>query len=210
MNIHNLRHEYSNIPLKKNTAPKDPLSFFHQWFSEAKESELLEINAMVLATATKKGRPSTRTVLLKKFNEEGFDFYSNYNSQKAQELLENPWASATFLWLPLQRQVHIFGMVEKLTRKESELYFSKRPRGSQISAWASNQSKPVENRDKLQKEYQKIDNLFPKKIPCPENWGGYKIKVEEFEFWQGRKNRLHDRLRYTKSSNGWECERLSP
>lgn len=166
---------------------------------------------MVLATADKSGKPSARTVLLKGVDERGFIFYTNYDSRKGRELAENPNAALTFYWQDLERQVCVSGTVSKLPAAESESYFKSRPRGSQISAWASNQSDVVSTRLALEKKWNEMTAKFPGEIPLPPNWGGFVLKPERIEFWQGRLNRLHDRFSYSRQQdNSWKLERISP
>jgi pyridoxamine 5'-phosphate oxidase len=174
-------------------------------------TEQLDLNAMTLATADKHGRPSARIVLLKGLDERGFMFYTNYNSRKGHELAENPEAALVFYWPEQERQVTIAGQVSKLPKAESEAYFESRPRGSQIGAWASDQSAVVGDRTELEKKWQEFEAKFPKEVPCPEHWGGYVLAPKRMEFWQGRPNRLHDRFRYTRQNDkSWSIERLSP
>ena len=166
---------------------------------------------MTLATATKDGRPSARIVLLKDFDDRGFVFFTNYESRKAKELAENPRACLVAYWLPVKRQVRIEGFVEQISETESEAYFQTRPLGSRIGAWASNQSEVVENRDALEQRYADLSERYGEDVPRPPHWGGYRIDPEVIEFWQGRDNRLHDRLRYRLQADGtWVIERLGP
>ncbi len=166
---------------------------------------------MTLATATKDGRPSARIVLLKDFDDRGFVFFTNYESRKAKELAENPRACLVAYWLPVKRQVRIEGFVEQISETESEAYFQTRPLGSRIAAWASNQSEVVENRDELEQRYADLSERYGEDVPRPPHWGGYRIDPEVIEFWQGRDNRLHDRLRYRLQADGtWVIERLGP
>ena len=166
---------------------------------------------MTLATADKDGRPSARIVLLKSFDEQGFVFYTNYDSRKGQELAENPRACLLFYWSPLWRQVRIEGTVEKVSEAESEEYFHSRPLGSKLGAWASDQSQPVESREQLEKQFEESNLKFADNVPRPPRWGGYRLRPDVIEFWQGRENRLHDRLRYTvQKDDGWLIERLAP
>lgn len=166
---------------------------------------------MTLATADKDGRPSARIVLMKSFDEQGFVFYTNYDSRKGQELAENPRACLLFYWSPLWRQVRIEGAVEKVSEAESEEYFHSRPLGSKLGAWASDQSQPVESREQLEKQFEEFNSKFADNVPRPPHWGGYRLRPDVIEFWQGRENRLHDRLRYTLQKDGsWLIERLAP
>jgi pyridoxamine 5'-phosphate oxidase len=206
-----LRRSYSLKELSENSVSSDPISQFSVWMNEAISSNLLEPNAMILATASKKGIPSGRTVLLKGFNESGFVFYTNYESAKASNLFENPIASLLFLWLELERQIRITGKVEKVSQAESEEYFRSRPRESQLGAWASKQSSVIANREVLEKKFEGMREKFEgKEIPLPPFWGGYRVIPQRIEFWQGRENRLHDRISYTLHAGKWKIERLSP
>lgn len=212
-NLQNLREDYRKSTLEEKDAAENPFEQFGNWFNEALKAEIPEPNAMVVASVNVKGFPSARVVLLKGFDENGFIFYTNYNSQKGQELTENPNCAVVFNWLELERQIRIEGIAEKLSAEESTDYFHKRPKKSQIGAWASPQSEVIETRDileenleNLQKEYVDSENL-----PRPKHWGGFRIKASRIEFWQGRSSRLHDRLNYEKNENNvWKRERLAP
>ena len=210
--IHQLRKNYQTIMLEKKHANKNPFSQFQVWFDEAREAEFVEPNAMNLATANKAGEISSRMVLLKTFNDAGFVFFTNYESSKAQDLDSTKTAALNFWWDKLYRQARIQGRVEKVSASESEEYFHSRPRGSQIGAITSRQSSVIESYDVLEQEYQRLEEKFSgQEIPYPDHWGGYRVIPEQFEFWQGRPNRLHDRLRYLKTESGeWIIERLSP
>lgn len=211
MNLGDLRMQYTMQDLRRKDLLDNPVEQFQKWLTEAQKASIIEPNAMVLSTCNAKGIPSSRTVLLKHFDEEGCIFFTNYLSRKAQEIQENPYVAITFLWKELERQVLIQGKVEKTSRATSEEYFSKRPRQSQLGAAASQQSQVVPNRKFLEDEYSRLDKLFEKQtIPCPKNWGGFLIKPSIYEFWQGRPNRLHDRFRYRLSNHQWIIERLSP
>lgn len=210
--IQELRREYMAGELSKLTVSPNPLQQFTKWFEEAlhcTESEL-EVNSLTLATATKDGLPSARIVLLKRFDETGFYLYTNYNSRKARELAENPNAALLFFWSHLQRQVRIEGQIEKVSREESEAYFKTRPHGSQIGAWASDQSAPIKNRAALEKRFAAFEEKFGADVPLPPFWGGYRVIPNRFEFWQGRQNRLHDRVEYRLSGEQWQVDRLAP
>jgi pyridoxamine 5'-phosphate oxidase len=209
--LSDLRKEYSLKKLTKKDVSPDPFKQFHTWFEEAKASISGEPNAMILSTSSQNGHPSSRVVLLKDFSEKGFVFFTNYRSRKGNELEDNPFAALLFFWGELERQVRIEGRVEKISRKESSNYFGTRPRLSQIGALASKQSKTIEKRSDLEDAFHKLDKEFEgKEIPMPENWGGYIVIPEYFEFWQGRRSRLHDRISYTAVSGLWKIERLSP
>jgi pyridoxamine 5'-phosphate oxidase len=190
----------------------DPIRQFKSWFDEAALSEVAEVNAMALATATREGRPSVRVVLLRGVDERGFTFFTSYESRKARELEANPFASMVFFWHDVERQVRVEGQVERVTAEESDLYFESRPAGSQLGAWASPQSQVIPNRDTLDAQFRELESRYPDgKIPRPAGWGGYRLVPESIEFWQGRPNRLHDRLRYTRvDPGGWIIERLAP
>ena len=197
--------------LTKKKVDPNPFDQFSHWFNELLKSNVKEPNAMILATASSEGIPSVRTVLLKKFDEEGFVFYTNYESHKAADLSENPNAEILFMWLELERQVRIKGKVEKVSEKESEEYFHSRPTNSQIGAWASKQSSVIPDRVFLEEKFQETAEKYKDGvIPLPPFWGGYRLKPVGFEFWQGRESRLHDRISYRKKNNTWEIVRLSP
>ncbi len=197
--------------LNKSDVDRNPIKQFAKWYEEATAFGIAETDAMTLATATKDGRPSARIVLLKSFDDHGFVFYTNYESRKAKDLAENPRACLVAYWLPVKRQVRIEGTVEKVSEKESEDYFQTRPLGSKLGAWASHQSDVVESRDVLEKSYAELSKRFGEDVPRPTHWGGYRIQPEVIEFWQGRDNRLHDRLRYQLQADGtWVIERLGP
>lgn len=212
MNIIPLRQEYSDKPLHKEDLDPNPFKQFEAWFTHAIEAELIEPNAMSLATVDAQNRPSIRTVLLKLFDEKGFVFFSNYKSQKAKDIEQNPNVALHFAWLALQRQLRIEGEIEKVSTKESLTYFLSRPRGSQLGAWASNQSEIVSSRSLLEAKFFELKQKFAKgEVPLPDFWGGYRIKPRRFEFWQGGKDRLHDRFAYEKNAKGeWEIRRLAP
>ncbi len=212
MAISELRKEYTLSGLAEADLEPSPFEQFGKWFNEAIKANLPEPTAMTLATATKTGRPSARIVLLKQFDEKGFVFFSNYKSHKGKELSANPFAAIVFHWVSLERQVRIVGSVTKVSRRESEEYFQARPTGSQLAAWASKQSNVISNRSVLDRQIEDLTIKYRKgKIPLPPAWGGYRVAPAEFEFWQGRPSRLHDRLRYSRKKNkAWKIERLSP
>ncbi len=193
------------------TATNDPIAMCRDWIEDARQAGIFLPERVNLATATKDGIPSARMMLHKGVDERGFVFYTNYESRKARELEENPRAALTFHWSVLERQIRVEGPVEKLTREESQAYFGSRPRGSRIGAWASSQSAPVESRAALEERFRQYDKQYPgENVPLPPFWGGWRLKPERIEFWQGRLNRLHDRLCYERKGDGWEITRLYP
>lgn len=199
--------------LTKATVDPNPIQQFQRWSQEARATGMSEqdVISMTLATATRYGQPSARIVLLKTFDEKGFVFYTNYDSRKGNELEENARACLLFYWSPLWRQVRIEGPVERVSAEESDQYFQSRPLGSKIGAWASNQSSAVENRKVLEKRFEEFGLKFGDNVPRPPHWGGYRVKPNVIEFWQGEENRMHDRLRYTLQDDGtWLIERLAP
>jgi pyridoxamine 5'-phosphate oxidase len=208
--IQELRRQYSKGSLSVKNVSKDPFKQFEKWFAEVLTSGFLEPNAMTVATSTPQGKPSARVVLLKGIDQDGFIFYTNYKSRKGKELEENPYASLLFYWDKLERQIRIDGKVEKVTEKESTEYFDTRPYKSRIGAWASKQSSVIDDRSVIVKEFLKYMVKFRTHVPLPPVWGGYRVLPESFEFWQGRPNRLHDRIRYTKQKKAWKIERLAP
>ena len=206
-----MRREYAREGLAEADVDADPVVQFGRWFEQAEQGGLLEPHAMTLATATPDGRPSARMVLLRDFDERGFCFYTNYQSRKGDELAANPRAALVFWWDKLERQVRIEGRVERTSRAESEAYFSSRPPGSQLSAAASPQSRVIDGRASLERRVTELaTGQRDGQVPLPEFWGGYRLAHEVVEFWQGRPNRLHDRLRYRRAGSGWKLERLAP
>lgn len=212
MNLQDLRRNYASRSLDQADLNASPFAQFDLWMREAIETEVLEPNAMSLATADASGRPNLRTVLLKGFDERGFVFYTNYESAKAHDLAVNNRVALLFPWLPLERQVVVTGTAAKISVAESLKYFLSRPRDSQIGAWASRQSSVITTRSLLEQKFAEMRAKFAQgEIPLPTNWGGYRVTPATFEFWQGRPNRLHDRFMYTKSQEGsWSIERLMP
>lgn len=212
MDINRLRKEYELSTLSSKKLKENPFEQFMIWIEEAWNCNIIEPNAFVLATANSQGIPSSRTVLLKEFKEDEFVFYTNYESRKSQEIIDNPHVSITTYWKELERQVTIEGIIEKISEERSELYFASRSRESQLSAWSSKQGKPIASRSELLEEYDRYEKEFEgKKIPKPPFWGGFKLIPNCYFFWQGRANRLHDRFRYLKKVEGvWVINRLSP
>jgi pyridoxamine 5'-phosphate oxidase len=207
-----MRKTYAQVGLSEAAAARDPLEQFARWLSDAIVAGLPEPNAMVLATASPEGVPNARTVLLKGVDERGFSFFTNRASPKGQELAANPRAALVFPWHALARQVRVTGPVSELGREEVAAYFSTRPRGSRLGAWASPQSQVMQGRDQLDQQWAQAADRFPEgvEVPPPEVWGGYRVAPETVEFWVGRESRLHDRLRYRRSGDGWLLERLAP
>ena len=190
---------------------QEPLEQFEHWFAEAKRAGVEVPEAMTLATADGEGVPSARMVLLKGAGEDGFVFYTGYGSRKSEELDQNARAALVFYWRPLGRQVRVEGSVERVSEPESAAYFATRPRGSQLAAWASQQSLPLGSRDELERRYAELEREYEdREVPLPPHWGGYRLRPEAIEFWEHRENRLHDRIRYTRAREGWRVERLSP
>jgi len=211
LDLQTMRREYRRAELDESSVAKDPLTQFEHWFSEAQKAEVPEPNSMILATAGADNAPDIRAVLLKRFDERGFVFFTNYNSAKAREISENPRAAAEFIWLELERQVRIRGNCEKISAAESLSYFATRTRDSRIGAWISDQSCVIGSRKLLQMQFEKMKAKFKEgDIPLPDFWGGFRIVPETIEFWQGRENRLHDRILYTRTDGGWRIERLAP
>lgn len=207
----NLRREYVSEPLTEDSVKEDPVEQFRFWFDEALRAEQPDPEAMTLSTATREGVVSARIVLLKGFDQSGFVFYTNYQSQKSRELVDNPRAAMTFYWPALNRQIRIEGTTEKVSQQESEEYFLTRPRGSQIGAWTSPQSEEIPDRETLERKLAEMEERFKdQSIPCPLFWGGFRLKPVLFEFWQGRESRLHDRILYRWQDEIWQISRLAP
>ena len=211
MQISHLREEYRRARLDEGDVAPDPMAQFHRWFAEARAAELHEPNAMALATAEPDGAPSLRMVLLKEADARGFVFFTDYRSRKGRELDANPQTALCFWWGPLERQVRIQGIAERITREESLAYFRQRPRGSRLGAWASRQSAVIEDRAALEARHAELEAQYPdEEIPLPPHWGGFRVVPDTYESWQGRPSRLHDRLRYRRDADRWVLERLSP
>ncbi len=209
--VASLRKEYAREQLTEDGVQQDPLGQFASWFDEAMASELPEPTAMILATADASGQPSARAVLLKGVDERGFVWYTNYASRKGAQLAENPQAALLFFWPELERQIRIEGTVERVSDAEIQEYFASRPHESKIGAWASDQSAVIDSQEALQQKFANVSKHFENKdVPPPPTWGGYRLRPHMYEFWQGRPSRLHDRLRYTRTSEEWKLERLQP
>jgi pyridoxamine 5'-phosphate oxidase len=210
--LQNLRQDYSAATLTEKEVKQDPINQFDKWFNDAVKANVHEPNAMTLATATTNGHPSARIVLLKGFNKEGFMFYTNYLSRKGKEMAKNPLVSVVFFWPELERQVRIEGIIEKLSREQSEEYFHSRPKASQLGAVVSAQSQEIVGRKVLEEKMAELEKEYEdKEVPKPSYWGGYIIKPRLVEFWQGRRSRLHDRIVYKKIDNkNWKIVRLAP
>ncbi|MET8793887.1 pyridoxamine 5'-phosphate oxidase [Streptomyces pseudogriseolus] len=209
-----MRKQYRTEGLSETDLAATPVEQFARWFAQAaREGGLFEPNAMIVSTADAAGRPSSRTVLLKHFDEGGFVFYTNYESRKGRDLAENPYVSLLFPWHPVARQVIVTGTARRTGRDETAAYFRTRPHGSQLGAWASGQSTVIASREELEEAYAALAARYPEheRVPVPPHWGGFRVVPETVEFWQGRENRLHDRLRYvTEAGGGWRVERLAP
>jgi pyridoxamine 5'-phosphate oxidase len=205
-------YEHAAQGLRRRDLDPDPIKQFSNWFTAAIEAGIRDVNAMSLATAGRDGKPSVRIVLLKGFDQDGFVFFTNYQSEKGGQLEENPYAACAFYWIELDRQVRLSGVTQKTSREESERYFHSRPRGSQLGAWASRQSEVLDARRVLDARMAEMTERYDDgPVPLPPHWGGYLIKPDHFEFWQGRLNRLHDRFRYTLQTDGsWQIDRLAP
>ncbi|MER5973414.1 pyridoxamine 5'-phosphate oxidase [Streptomyces sp. NPDC002055] len=208
-----MREHYRAEGLAEAELAEEPMEQFARWFEQAAASGIFEPNAMIVSTADPEtGRPSSRTVLLKQYDERGFVFYTNYGSRKGRELTANPYISLLFPWHPIARQVIVGGVAERTGRDETAAYFRTRPHGSQLGAWASEQSSTVASRAELDRLYGELADRYPpeEQVPVPPEWGGYRVRPETVEFWQGRENRLHDRLRYVRAESGWQVDRLCP
>ena len=205
-----LRVSYEQGELNESDITHNPLDQFNNWLQEAIKNQVPEPNAMVLATVNKDGQPGARNVLLKSADDNGFIFFTNKNSDKASDLKQNPHCTLLFSWLSQHRQVIVKGKAEEISREESNTYFQTRPYGSRISAWVSEQSQVIKSREELETKVKEFMDKYPENVPMPDYWGGYLVKPESIEFWQGRPSRLHDRIRFTKKGNTWAIERISP
>ncbi len=205
-----LRHDYAAGGLDETDLASDPMVMFERWFAEARAAGLREPNAMVVSTVSTDGRPSSRTVLLKGIGPDGFRFFTNLGSRKGVELAADPHCALLFPWHDLERQVRVEGTAELLAREDVAAYFASRPRGSQLGAWASSQSQPVADRGALESSYAEAERRFTGAVPVPEGWGGYLVRPDVVELWQGRSSRLHDRLVYRRDGGGWRTQRLAP
>lgn len=212
MNIADIRTDYRMAALDEATAGDNPISFFSKWFTEAEHAQITEVNAMTLATVDAQNKPHARIVLLKGLDERGFSFYTNYNSAKGKDMSAHPEAALVFFWKELERQVRVEGRIERVSDAESDAYFNSRPEGSRLGAWASPQSEEITDRHILDKRYTEYKNKYPgNDIPRPPYWGGYRVLPTRIEFWQGRSNRMHDRIVFTENgSEGWTKSRLAP
>lgn len=209
--VASIRKDYQLASLDESQVGNDPILFFAKWFEEAQQAQVLEVNAMTLATIDVNNFPEARIVLLKGFDEKGFTFFTNYNSHKGQSILANPKAALVFFWQELERQVRIKGIVEKLSDEENDSYFNSRPEASKIGAWSSPQSQKIAERDFLDQNFRKYEQKFQQQfIPRPEHWGGYRVVPNSIEFWQGRSSRMHDRIVFQRKGASWEKFRLAP
>lgn len=204
------RRDYTRGSLDESSADPDPVHQFADWFSDASQAVPDDPNAMTLATVSAEGQPSARILLLRGFDQQGFVFFTNYESRKGDDLANNPLATLLFFWPPLERQVRIEGRVEKTAAGESDAYFMSRPPGNRLGAWASPQSRVIESRTHLEQRVADFQARFGDRIPRPEHWGGYRLVPTSFEFWQGRADRLHDRIHYRRDGEQWAIERLAP
>ena len=211
VSLEEMRKQYDIAGLDRNDLRESPTEMFRNWFEKIQEFDTLEPNAMTLATSSPSGKPTSRVVLLKEYDEKGFIFYTNYESTKGIQIESNPYGSLTFNWHPLERQIRIRGKIRKISPDKSRKYFSSRPRLSQISVLASKQSSTVESRAELEEVFKKYERKYEgKEIPMPDYWGGYRLEHMEIEFWQGRRDRMHDRFVYTRHGTTWQIERLAP
>lgn len=205
-----LRRDFSSTGLDEASVNRDPFDQFAEWMDAALDADIIDPNAMTVSTVGEDGRPSARVVLLKSFDSESFAFYTNYESKKGTDLIQNPFTVFHFFWPQLDRQIAIYGRVEKTSREESKKYFNSRPVDSRLGAWTSNQSREIGSRDVLEWRFDEFREKFGENVPLPPFWGGFRLTPDKFEFWQGRQNRLHDRLVYERSGETWRIYRLSP
>ncbi len=212
MDVSQIREEYKKTSLSRKDLPEEPLDLFEKWMQQAFESEIEQANAMALATVNEEQQPSLRTVLLKYYDQNGFVFFTNYGSRKAVEIEKNPRVALLFSWIPLQRQIRIRGLAEKTSKAEALKYFATRPRGSQLGAWVSPQSSVISSRALLMAKFEEMKRKFAQgQVPLPDHWGGYRVRPQAIEFWQGRESRLHDRFLYELQADGrWKISRLAP
>lgn len=212
MKIQNIRKDYTQQELDETALLRDPISQFSSWFEEALKAEVLEANACALATVDALGKPHNRIVLLKGISGNGFQFFTNYNSDKASEIEQNSWVAMTFFWKELERQVRIEGQVSKISEEDSKAYFLSRPYMSQLGAWVSNQSQVIKDRSVLEKRLEELIQRYPEGtgVPYPTHWGGFELRPIRIEFWQGRPSRLHDRISYVLIDHRWQKQRLAP
>ncbi|MDJ0623301.1 MAG: pyridoxamine 5'-phosphate oxidase [Desulfocapsaceae bacterium] len=211
MDISNFRREYLKGGLSRSNLAEDPVQQFTEWFEQARKTDIADPTAMILATVDPSGRPSQRAVLLKYYDSSGYVFFTNYESRKAKEIATNAKVSLLFVWLELERQIMITGDAHKISTAESAKYFMSRPKESQVAAWVSSQSHRLSSRQILMQKFSEMKRKIGEgKVPLPSFWGGYKVVPDEYEFWQGRKNRLHDRFHYIRNKDGWKIERLAP
>jgi pyridoxamine 5'-phosphate oxidase len=209
--LNEIRRDFSGKPLNENSVEPCPIKQFDVWFEEAVDAQLLDPYAMTISTVSENGQPSIRVVYMRGINEDGFVFYTNYNSHKGNDLYTNSRIALNFFWGSLERQIRVEGIAEKVSDEQSDDYFSKRPRESQIGAWASAQSSVIDGREELEEKISEIQEQFKGvDVPRPGNWGGFLVKPQKIEFWQGRPSRLHDRILYTKEYDAWKISRLSP
>jgi pyridoxamine 5'-phosphate oxidase len=207
-----MRKQYRSTPLLETDLAPGPMEQFARWFQQATAAALHEPNAVIVSTASPDGRPSSRTVLLKEYDSRGFVFFTNYASRKGREIAANPYVSLLFPWHPIARQIVVTGTASRIGRDETVAYFRSRPHGSQLGAWASEQSSVIGSRQELLAKYGELLSRYPEgeQVPAPPEWGGLRVAPETVEFWQGHENRLHDRLRYVREEGGWRIERLAP
>lgn len=209
--VASIRRNYAKDHLDEKTSGDDPILLFQEWFNETANSDILDPTAFTLSTIGSDNRPDSRIVLLKGFSKDGFIFYSNYKSKKGQDIDHNPYCTMLFFWSEFERQIRIHGKINKITKAESEKYFHSRPRDAQIGSWASDQSKPIRDREALDSKLENFKDKFAEgDIPIPDHWGGYAIQPDYFEFWQGRPGRLHDRISFSLKNSNWIRQRLEP